>query len=68
MKLEAKTAKGKQLIKKFGDEWDVLATSPVSFAPNIWWLMSPANLDGREAEAAARWVNPSVDKNFSIIP
>ena len=67
MKLEAKTAKGEQIIKRYGAEWSHLRNGEVFFAAGFWCLIEPTTGDRRTKDHARRWVHPTEDKHFKVV-
>lgn len=63
MKLRARSARGKQLIKDYGDEWKITHTSPVQFARGLHWFITPAN----EGVSHTRWMHPKGDKHLEVV-
>ena len=66
MKLAAKSKKGKERLKRDGDEWIVIRTADtVLFSPKKgpWLFIIPPNMD----QHASRWIHATDDENFQII-
>jgi hypothetical protein len=68
IRLEAKTARGRQLIREWGDVWTILRLDNVAFAKGQHALVAPDSLlEGESRDRASRWVKIHNDKNFFII-
>lgn len=68
VRLEAKTAKGRQIIKEWGDIWTILRVDNVAFAKGQHALVAPDSLlEGDSRDRASRWVKIRNDKHFFLI-
>ena len=68
--LKAHTARGKQILKEFGDKWVVTnERSVVQFAQKVggWILISPNIENKDEVWRGQRWINRNDDKHFTIV-
>jgi len=66
MKLIGISKKGKERIKRDGDEWVVLRVEDrvlFSSDPGPWLFVIPPNGD----ERASRWIHKTRDPNFEIV-
>ena len=69
MKLKAKSARGKQLLKQWGAEWEIIRKSPTQFSEGIWWYIAPSNKARgviSSSPDACRWMHPYDDKHLEI--
>ena len=69
MKLKAKSARGKQLLKQWGTEWDILKKGPTQFAKGIMWYIVPAKhapIDWIHGHPGSRWMHPYNDDHLEV--
>jgi len=67
VKLKAKSARGKQLIKQWGPEWEIIKKGPTSFGKGIMWYITPNTLNlTDDAHPGSRWMHPYDDKHLEI--
>jgi hypothetical protein len=67
IKVKANSARGKQLIKQFGDSWEVLEVrKSVAFSPNQngWFFAFPIGCASPIRES--RWIAINNDKHLDI--
>ena len=68
VRLEAKTARGRQILKEWGDRWEVIRVDQVAFAEGQHAFVAPVSfLEGESRNRATRWVKLRGDKNFDLI-
>jgi hypothetical protein len=66
--LEPKTARARQIVREWGDHWEILRVDNVAFAEGQHALVGPVTfLEGESYQKATRWVKLRGDKSFSII-
>ena len=66
MKLIGISKKGKERIKRDGDEWVIIRTEPrvlFSTKKGPWLFIIPPN----GPAAASRWIHATDDENFQIV-
>jgi len=67
-KLTGKTLKGKNRVREFGSEWNLIDTKDkVSFTqePGPWLLLKPAK-DKQGRNDGSRWVHATHDQDFLV--
>lgn len=67
MKMKAKTKKGKERIKRFGEEWFLIRTSdtvPFAQRSGPWGYIRPASKQFKDEE---RWIHLVDDHDFDIL-
>jgi hypothetical protein len=68
IRLIPKTARARQIIKEWGDRWEIVRIDNVAFAEGRHALVTPISLlEGDMREQASRWVKLKNAKDFEII-
>jgi len=73
------TKRGKQIVKKHGERWEVVRSQPyVLFDParGPWLYVQPLteerapadNMRAARIESASRWIHEFSDENFKVAP
>lgn len=64
--LKPKTKRGRQIVKEFGDQWDVKMTSPeLPMGRDKWLFCMPAG--AVHPTTAGRWIRLEDDEHFEVI-
>jgi hypothetical protein len=68
IRLIPKNARARQIIKEWGDCWEVIRVDNVAFDEGQHALVAPVSLlEGESRDRAARWVKLQGDKKFDLI-
>lgn len=68
IRLIPKTARARQIVKEWGELWEVIRVDNVAFAEGQHVLVAPVSfLEGESRDKASRWVKLHGAKDFDLI-
>jgi hypothetical protein len=70
LRLEAKTAKGKQILTRYGQPDSLRMSDHVGFSsnPGPWYLFWWNRKEEIGIEAYSRWIHGNNDEHFAVLP